>query len=149
MNLADAIRQAAQNVGQPVAAGTAKIEVIDNSARSAPKSSTESTMEPAFESARLPDPPSAAVSNGGVVRLELFLSPEQLSGLFKAVVANQHTVMTLREAAQYLRIVPSALEQMAAAGKIPAFMIDNKWRFSKSGVDEWLSLQAQKQEMEA
>ena len=106
-------------------------------------------MEQFHEEARMPDPPSPAVANGGVVRLELFLSPEQLSGLFRAVVANQHTVMTLREAAKYLRIAPNHLAQMAQEGKIPALMIDGKWRFARSGVDEWLCLQGQVREMEA
>lgn len=151
MNLADAIRQAAQTNGGPVPPDQQppRIEIIDNPAYRGPAQPMESTMEHAHEETRLPDPPSPAVSHGGVVRLELFLSPEQLSGLFRAVVANQHTVMTLREAASYLRIVPSVLELMAQEGKIPALMIDGKWRFARSAVDEWLNLQGQQREMEA
>lgn len=143
MNLADAIRQAAQTNGSPLPAEVPapKIEVIDTQA-TRPTAPMESTMEQ-HEETRLPDPPSTAVSHGGVVRLELFLSPEQLSGLFRAVVANQHTVMTLREAAQYLRMAPSALEQMAGEGQVPALLIDGKWRFSRAAVDEWLNLQGQ------
>ena len=151
MNLADAIRQAAQSNGNPLPSEqrAPKIEVIDNPAYSTPTPATESTMEHAHEESRLPDPPSPAVLGGGVVRLELFLSPEQLSGLFRAVVANQHTVMTLREAAQYLRIAPSQLEQMANDGKVPALLIDGKWRFARTAVDEWLNLQGKQREMEA
>lgn len=147
MNLADAIRQAAQTNGNPLPneQRPPKIEVIENPAYQTQATQTESTtMEPAHEETRLPDPPSPAVSHGGVVRLELFLSPEQLSGLFRAVVANQHTVMTLREAAQYLRIGPTLLEQMATDGKVPALMIDGKWRFARNAVDEWLNLQGQR-----
>ena len=149
MNLADAIRQAAQTNGSPVPAEmpVPVIEVIENPAPR-PNLPTESTMEQHTES-RLPDPPSNAVSHGGVVRLELFLSPEQLSGLFRAVVANQHTVMTLREAAQYLRMSPSALELMASEGQVPALLIDGKWRFSRNAVDEWLNLQGQERQREA
>ncbi len=151
MNLADAIRQAAQSKGNPLPSEERppKIEVIENPVLSTPVQPTESKMEQAQEETRLPDPPSQAVSNGGVVRLELFLSPEQLSGLFRAVVANQHTVMTLREAAQYLRMGAGVLEQMAQDGKIPALMIDGKWRFSRAAVDEWLSLQGRQRELEA
>ena len=151
MNLADAIRQAAQTNGDPLPSEkrAPKIEVIDNPAYSTPTPATESTMEHAHEETRLPDPPSPAVLGGGVVRLELFLSPEQLSGLFRAVVANQHTVMTLREAAQYLRIAPSQLESMANDGKVPALLIDGKWRFARNAVDEWLNMKGKQREMEA
>lgn len=151
MNLADAIRQAAQSNGSPLPSEQRPptIELIENPAPQGPVHKTESTMEQAHEESRLPDPPSPAVLGGGVVRLELFLSPEQLSGLFRAVVANQHTVMTLREAAQYLRIAPSQLEQMANDGKVPALMIDGKWRFARTAVDEWLNLQGRQREMEA
>lgn len=150
MNLADAIRQAAQTNGAqlPSEAPAPKIEVIENPAYK-PENQTESTMEQAHEETRIPDAPSSAVSHGGVVRLELFLSPEQLSGLFRAVVANQHTVMTLREAAQYLRIAPSVLEQMASEGQVPALLIDGKWRFARNAVDEWLNLQGSQRKSEA
>jgi len=151
MNLADAIRQAAQSNGNPLPSEQRPptIEIIDNPVYLQPAQPTESFMEHAHEESRVPDPPSPAVAHGGVVRLELFLSPEQLSGLFRAVVANQHTVMTLREAASYLRMGPSVLEQMAQDGKIPALMIDGKWRFARHAVDEWLNLQGQKRELEA
>jgi excisionase family DNA binding protein len=90
---------------------------------------------------RAPEPPSVATQTGTVVRLELFLSPEQMSGLFKAFMATQHTMLTLREAAGYLRIHPSTLEKMAQEGEIPALTIEGRWRFPKSNVDEWLTLQ--------
>ena len=85
------------------------------------------------------------VSQATAVRLELFLTPEQLSHLFKAVAANQHTMLTLREAASYLRIPGHSLEQLAQDGEIPGFLIDGRWRFSKSVVDEWLNSQQQLQ----
>jgi excisionase family DNA binding protein len=50
--------------------------------------------------------------------------------------------MTLREAASYLRIPASTLEQLAADGKIPALQLEGRWRFPKSGVDEWVMLQS-------
>ena len=79
---------------------------------------------------------------GNAVRFEIFLSPDQLSCLFRALVATQHSMLTLREAAHYLRIPSSTLELLAADGKIPALHIDSRWRFPKSGIDEWVMLQS-------
>lgn len=89
----------------------------------------------------IPEAPGSSVRAGNVVRLELFLSPEQLSGLFRALIATQHGMMTLREAATYLRVNPQSVEQMATRGEIPALLIDGRWRFPKSSLDEWLSVQ--------
>lgn len=89
----------------------------------------------------MPEGPTGSVRSGNVVRLELFLSPEQLNQLFRALVATQHGMLTLREAAQYLRVHPATVEQMAQEGHIPALMIEGRWRFPKSSLDEWLNLQ--------
>jgi excisionase family DNA binding protein len=83
------------------------------------------------------------------VKFELYLSPEQLTNLFKGVVATQHSVMTLRETARYLRIPGRKLEEMAQLAQIPAFLIDGKWRFARNNVDEWLKQQSFRTEMEA
>jgi excisionase family DNA binding protein len=83
------------------------------------------------------------------VKFELYLSPEQLTNLFKGVVATQHSVMTLRETARYLRIPGRKLEEMAQLAQIPAFLIDGKWRFARNNVDEWLKQQSFTKEMEA
>jgi excisionase family DNA binding protein len=151
MNLADAIRLASQNTGSTLTrdAGDAQIEVIDNPAPKAPKAAKKSDAESAPTANRVPLPPTLPVLNGSVVRMELFLSPEQLNGLFKAVVANQHSVMTLREAAQYLRSPSGQLEELAQAGGVPALSIDGKYRFSRTALDEWLNLQGRQREMEA
>jgi excisionase family DNA binding protein len=101
------------------------------------------------EPVSVPITPSIPATAGNVVRLELFLTPEQLNGLFRAVCANQHTVMTLREASSYLRVNPSRLEEMAQESEIPAFLIDGKWRFPRNSVDEWLNMQSFRKEMEA
>jgi excisionase family DNA binding protein len=94
------------------------------------------------EPVRLPEQPSAQAQSGTAVRLELFLSPEQLNSLFRAFVSTQHTMMTLREAASYLRINQGALEHLAHEGEIPALLIDGRWRFPKANLDEWLTMQA-------
>lgn len=83
------------------------------------------------------------------VKFELYLSPEQLTGLFKGVVTTQHSVMTLNETARYLRIPGRKLKEMAQLGQIPAFLIDGKWRFARNSVDEWLAQRSFRKEMEA
>lgn len=144
MNLADAIRQAAQTNGLPIVpepprpAEPMQMEV-------APVQPQHEEVKDAVTSpfdARSPEPPSPAVIGGNVVRLELFLSPEQMATLFRTIVATQHSVMTLRETASYLRLGTSVLEQLAQDGEIPAFLVDGKWRFPRNQIDEWLALRS-------
>ncbi|MCC7434677.1 MAG: helix-turn-helix domain-containing protein [Methanoregulaceae archaeon] len=149
MNLADAIRRASQAptpLATPLTTAlawdeqpfpeTRASEPIGVPANFVPQSNQteEETMsnEPAHD---LTEAPAQA---GTAVRLEMFLTPEQLSSLFRAVAANQHTLMTAREAASYLRVTASALEGMATEGEIPGFLVDGRWRFSKQAIDEWL-----------
>ncbi len=87
--------------------------------------------------------PHSALTDGTVVRFEMFLTPEQLSSLFRAVVANQHTVLTSREAAHHTRVPATKLEALAQKGEIPAFNVDGRWRFPRTGLDHWLEEQAQ------
>lgn len=146
MNLADAIRKAVQGhqTGEPVPAPilnleTRWIEVPETEPSFVSQQvQEEPPMNPSNES--LTDQPQAINT---AVRLELFLTPEQLSTLFRAVAANQHTMLTLREAAGYLRVPVSSLEQLAQEGELPGFLIDGRWRFSKSAIDEWLTSQQQ------
>lgn len=136
MNFADALRQAKQQTGEKVLpepysvpeAGALTVE---------PATIVDSSPEVAHE----PQAPA-----GNVVRLELFLTPEQISSLFRAVVASQHSVMTLREAANHLRVPHQALEELAKSGEVPAFVVDGRWRFPRAGLDEWLGMQTSKKE---
>lgn len=159
MNLADAIRRAAHSHPLPEAAPAA---VQADQAPSAFVPIFE-VVEPvsAPETVAIPEPfqhaePEVTTMNptpyeptaesalaGAAVRLELFLTPEQLSNLFRAVAANQHTMLTLREAASYLRVQPGTLDAMAHEGDIPGFLIDGKWRFSRAAIEEWLTAQQQ------
>jgi excisionase family DNA binding protein len=93
------------------------------------------------EPVSMPENP-MGISGGNAVRFEIFLSPEQLSCLFRALVSTQHSMMTLREAANYLRIPATTLEQLAVESKIPALQLEGRWRFPKSGIDEWVMLQS-------
>lgn len=80
------------------------------------------------------------------VRLELFLTPEQMNLMLRAVMTSHHSVMTLREAAAYLRMTTGTLERMAQDHEVPAFVIDGRWRFPKPALDEWLAIRALKGE---
>lgn len=88
--------------------------------------------------------PIVTSSGGSVIRLELFLTPEQTHQMLRGIFQGSHTVMTLREASQYLRVSGDTLIEMAQSGEIPAFMMDNRWKFPKQGIDEWITLQTMK-----
>lgn len=140
MNLADAIRRASATGHEistaAVAAETVEVDnVKQEHTEKAEVALTNNPSEPQ------PEPVHAAVQSGNVVRLELFLSAEQMSGLLRAIMAGQHSVLTLREAATYLRISTSTLERLAEEGEIPGVQIDGRWRFPKPNLDDWLSLQ--------
>ena len=166
MNLADAIRQAATGTGfvsppptpgrsKAVKQAQAKREVVEairkTSAADAKASNGDDapklTLEENFNDLTVTSPQTTHTALP--VKFELYLSPEQLTNLFKGVVATQHSVMTLRETARYLRIPGRKLEEMAQLAQIPAFLIDGKWRFSRNNVEEWLKQQSFNKEMEA
>ncbi len=139
MNFADAIRRAAESTG--AALGQPEPRADDALPETEPDMSENN--EKSYQ------PNSAETSHAGhghVVRLELVLTPEQLKGLFGAVVANQHSVMTLREAATYLRVSHHSLEQLAGNGDVPGMLVDGKWRFTRLGLDDWLNTHSQRKE---
>jgi hypothetical protein len=47
-------------------------------------------------------------------------------------------ILTLEEAAQYLRLSPTVIAEQASIGNIPGQPIDNDWRFLRSAIDDWL-----------
>jgi excisionase family DNA binding protein len=47
-------------------------------------------------------------------------------------------VLTLEEAANYLRLSRETLEREAAQGHIPGRRIEDSWRFLKAAIDDWL-----------
>lgn len=47
-------------------------------------------------------------------------------------------VLTLEEAAQYLKIAKPTLYRLLEDGKIPAFKVGNQWRFTRELIDKWL-----------
>jgi excisionase family DNA binding protein len=138
VNLADAIRKAAYGgnfAPETPDAAPAEAYAPESAQKDQPTNTTMSNQNPHSEH-----------QDQTMVRLELFLTPEQLSMLFKGVVATQHSVLTLREAANYLRINTSMLEQMAGHGELPAFQMNGRWRFPKAGLDEWLQFATSRKE---
>lgn len=51
---------------------------------------------------------------------------------------NAPEVMTLTEAATYLRVTENAVRQLAVEQSIPGRCIDQEWRFLKSALEDWL-----------
>jgi excisionase family DNA binding protein len=47
-------------------------------------------------------------------------------------------VLTLKEAAAYLRVSADELKKLAEAGGVPARPIGKEWRFSGTALEEWL-----------
>jgi excisionase family DNA binding protein len=50
-------------------------------------------------------------------------------------------VLTLEEAARYLRLPRETVKQQAAQGKLPGRFVDGKWRFLKAALNDWLRVQ--------
>ena len=132
MNLADAIRKASTE-GVPSQG--------QDSFSLPPSIPTDPQSETKTMHNSTPEPANPHVNGGNVVRLELFLTAEQMSGMFRAIMAGQHTVLTLREAASYLRVNANKLVKLAEAGDIPGVLIEGSWRFPKPNLDDWLTMQ--------
>ena len=134
MNLADAIRTA-QKLGGVAPATTQPVQAMVE----APK--FEPMPEPVVPEDRVD-----ATTASTLVRLELYLTPDQVATLFKTIAVSQHNVMTSREASHYVRATSHTLEELAEEGEIAAFKVDGKWRFPKTGLDEWVAKKALRKE---
>lgn len=51
----------------------------------------------------------------------------------------EQEVMTLEEAAVFLRIHVRTLYVLAQKGKVPVQKVGNRWRFSRTGLIDWMS----------
>jgi len=47
-------------------------------------------------------------------------------------------LMTVEEAADYLRVGKKTIYRLLKQGKIPATKVGQQWRFNKASIDEWL-----------
>lgn len=50
-------------------------------------------------------------------------------------------LMTIKEAANYLRISSSTIYKLVEKGRIPASKVGGAWRFKKDVLDDWLNMQ--------
>lgn len=64
-------------------------------------------------------------------------TPSQPQAEANGVVASE--VMTLAEAAAWLRVPADGLRADAVAGRIPARLVAGEWRFNKPALVAWLS----------
>jgi excisionase family DNA binding protein len=55
-----------------------------------------------------------------------------------AQVSLSQDVLTLEEAAAYLRLDERTVERLAAVHGMPGRRIENEWRFLKSALQDWL-----------
>jgi len=51
---------------------------------------------------------------------------------------NPTGIMTITEAAQYLRISLSSLYKLAQEGRVPCQKVGRHWRFRREAIDRWL-----------
>ena len=51
----------------------------------------------------------------------------------------EHTVLTLQEAARFVRVSDKTLRELARSGKLPAQKVGREWRFLKSALEDWLA----------
>jgi excisionase family DNA binding protein len=54
-------------------------------------------------------------------------------------ITSKAVVLTLAEAAKFLRVKKSALQKMVDEGRVPARKIGNEWRFLRSALEGWLT----------
>ena len=53
--------------------------------------------------------------------------------------AKTDKLLSIREASDYFQIGPYTLYYLAKAGKIPAKLVDNAWRFKKKDICIWIA----------
>lgn len=130
MRLVDAIRQA--TIRTQNAACETSAEQVDFAA-------TSEVTEAEIQEVQAAIDQGVAPNGSTLVRLEMFLTQEQVYSLLRGALASSRSVMTLKEVATYLRLSTHTVEQMAAEGEIPAFRVHDSWRFARAEVDQWLN----------
>lgn len=103
-----------------------------------PEVRISATVQPAEVSAPLEpreEVAEAAEGEDRVVTIQLSLTARQLAEILAQRVPE---VMTIEQAAAYLRVSPGYLAQLCRANRAPGFKVGRKWRFKKSVLDQWL-----------
>ncbi len=54
------------------------------------------------------------------------------------MVTTQEEILTIEEAAKYLRIPVSTVYRLAQSDRIPCQKVGRHWRFRKETIDHWL-----------
>jgi excisionase family DNA binding protein len=54
-------------------------------------------------------------------------------------IVTKYEVLTLAEAARYLRVKKPLLEKLVAEGNIPARKVGGEWRFFRGALQAWLT----------
>ena len=54
-------------------------------------------------------------------------------------------ILTLEEAAQYLRLTSDVLRRSAQKSQVPGKLFEGEWRFSKVAIDRWISTPTESQ----
>lgn len=144
MNLVDAIRLTSGQARQKPAVGASlgADACVTHAAELNTDSETkhEDGLPVPSSDLRPPNSEPQTMSNN-FVRIELFLSPDQIQGLLRETVGSHRSIMTVREVAHLLRTTSHNVERLAEEGKLPGFLLDDSWRFHRSAVDEWLANQ--------
>jgi excisionase family DNA binding protein len=50
-----------------------------------------------------------------------------------------HTVMTLVEVSEFLKLAESTVYRLARTNKLPARKVGGVWRFSREALEEWIA----------
>jgi excisionase family DNA binding protein len=74
---------------------------------------------------------------------------DPISGTSTALADPSMEVLTLREAAAYLRIAEGDVLRLAKVQELPGRQIGNEWRFLKAGLQDWLRTPARRSGKEA
>ena len=54
-------------------------------------------------------------------------------------MSDDQEILTIEEAAEYLKFGKRSIYKLAKAGKIPCKKVLNKWRFVKEELQKWVS----------
>lgn len=51
-------------------------------------------------------------------------------------------ILTIKQVADYLKVIERTIYRLAAVKKIPAFKVGGMWRFSKAEINQWIQQQS-------
>jgi excisionase family DNA binding protein len=54
-------------------------------------------------------------------------------------MAEEPDILTLQEAAEFLRVPPLTMQRQVKAGRVPGRRIGKEWRFSRSVLIKWMA----------